>query len=56
MGRDGVLRFYEIQEKGEGGTRMQFLYGKSVPMCWVCRMVQVEDDFYVLGFNEVGFG
>ncbi|XP_034944143.1 WD repeat-containing protein 6 isoform X2 [Chelonus insularis] len=54
-GRDGTLRFYKVNFSDNTPKIIQPLYYKKVPMTWVSKIVQTEQDVYVLGFKEIEF-
>lgn len=49
-GRDGTVRFYEFHDHTKG---LEALHLKKMPMDWVCKILEQDNDLYVLGFKEV---
>lgn len=53
-GRDGQLRFFDLRnENGEYSLDLEC--AKNMPMDWINRVVETEEDQYVFGFSEVSF-
>ncbi|XP_063987430.1 tRNA (34-2'-O)-methyltransferase regulator WDR6 [Diachasmimorpha longicaudata] len=53
-GRDGTLRYHKLLED-DSGEYLKPLHWRKMPMEWVSRSVNTEDDVYILGFKEIEF-
>ncbi|XP_033222136.1 WD repeat-containing protein 6 [Belonocnema kinseyi] len=53
-GRDGQLRFFQLRNEN-GEYFLDFESAKNMPMDWINRVVETEEDQYVFGFSEIDF-
>ena len=51
-GRDGMLRFYELN-KHENTKLLCTLHKQKMPMDWISGYLRSSDDIFILGFKEV---
>lgn len=54
-GRDGTLKYFNIKNPHAKKSSVEFMYTKSLPMDWICRISQHQNDHLVLGFREENF-
>ncbi|XP_051172215.1 WD repeat-containing protein 6 isoform X2 [Leptopilina boulardi] len=53
-GRDGHLRFYEIRNENDEYF-LELECSKNMPMDWISRIFELQDDQFVFGFSEIDF-